>query len=243
MIENKAYDFSGRGVIEYFGVLLPFDPKIITPAIQAAISESRFEFEESKYIPEIIRPGDRVLEIGAGIGFISTLLSQQTGVESVIAVEANPQLMDYIAEVHDLNNVKEVERINTVLTNGPEDRATFYLRDDFWMGSIFAEPNPYNSSVEVPTTQFSDLLRKEKISVIVCDIEGGETVLFRDADLSGVDKIYLEVHDHVTGLASVGRLFADLAAKGFIYDPRHSEGSVILFQRVGDEDIVRPYSG
>ncbi|WP_424930124.1 FkbM family methyltransferase [Amaricoccus tamworthensis] len=243
MIETKAYDFFGRGVIEYFGVLLPFEPQIITPAIQTAIAESRFEFEESKYIPEIIRAGDRILEIGAGIGFISTLLSRQTGVERIIAVEANPLLMDYIADVHDLNNVSGVERMNTVLTNSSEKQATFYLRDDFWMGSIFPEPNPYNSSVEVPTTRFSELLWDEDINVIVCDIEGGETILFQDADLSGVDRIYLEVHDHVTGLASVGRLFADLAAKGFIYDPRHSEGSVILFQKVGDEDIVRPFSG
>jgi hypothetical protein len=41
----------------------------------------------------------------------------------------------------------------------------------------------------------------------------------------------------------VRRLFATMAGHGFVYDPRHSEGSVVLFQRLGANDIVRPYAG
>ena len=61
--------------------------------------------------------------------------------------------------------------------------------------------------------------------------------------LDGVDRIFVELHDHVTGLSGVGTLFRTLAAKGFVYDPRHSAGSVILFQRLGTRDIIRPYAG
>ncbi len=56
-----------------------------------------------------------------------------------------------------------------------------------------------------------------------------------------MDRLFLELHDHVTGMLSIGRLFATLAAKGFVYDPRHSEGSVVLFQKIGAEDLVREY--
>ena len=55
------------------------------------------------------------------------------------------------------------------------------------------------------------------------------------------DRIFVELHDHVTGLSGVGRIFSTLAQMGFVYDPRHSTGSVVLFQKVGSEDIVRPY--
>ena len=34
-----------------------------------------------------------------------------------------------------------------------------------------------------------------------------------------------------------------MADHGFVYDPRHSLGSVVLFQRLGEQDIVRPYAG
>ena len=87
------------------------------------------------------------------------------------------------------------------------------------------------------------LLRDEAIDLIVCDVEGAETVLFHGADLSAVDRIFLEMHDHVTGLSGVRGLFATMAEHGFVYDPRHSLGSVVLFQRLGAEDIVRPYAG
>jgi FkbM family methyltransferase len=190
-----------------------------------------------------VRPGDRVLEIGAGIGFISTLLSRQRRVSRVIAVEANPFLIDYMTRLHALNRVRKVRRVNAVLTNEPKSSATFYLRRDFWMGSLAAEPNPYTGTVEVPTRNLDTLLRDEAIDLIVCDVEGAETVLFENADLSGVDRIFLEMHDHVTGLSGVRGLFATLAGHGFVYDPRHSLGSVVLFQKLGAKDILRPYAG
>ena len=111
------------------------------------------------------------------------------------------------------------------------------------MGSLSPTPNEYEGTVEVPTLSLDALLRDEGIDLIVCDVEGAETVLFEGADLSGVDRIFLEMHDHVTGLSGIRRLFATMGAHGFVYDPRHSAGSVVLFQRLGAEDIVRPYQG
>jgi FkbM family methyltransferase len=224
-------------------VVIPLDPAVITPAIHRAIVAGAFEAEEARQIPHIVRPGDRVLEIGAGIGFISTLLSRQRRVSRVIAVEANPFLIDYMTRLHGCNRVRKVKRLNAVLTNDTQPSATFYLRRDFWMGSLAPAPNPYVGTVEVPTLNLDRVLRDEGIDLIVCDVEGAETVLFQGADLSGVDRIFLEMHDHVTGLSGVRGLFATMAGHGFVYDPRHSQGSVVLFQRLGPTDIVRPYAG
>ena len=110
----------------------------------------------------------------------------------MIAVEANPHLLDYMTRLHALNKVRKVRRVNAVLTNGPETSATFYLRRDFWMGSLAPAPNPYIGTVEVPTMNLDALLRDEAIDLVVCDVEGAETVLFQGADLSGVDRIFLE---------------------------------------------------
>ena len=223
------------------GVLIPDDAEVITPAIRRAILAGRFEAEEASQLATIVEPGDRVLEIGAGIGFISTLLARQPRVSRVVAVEANPRLLPYMTRLHDLNRVGKVRRINAVLTNGPERCATFYLRRDFWMGSLSPSPNPYVATVEVPTMRLDALLREEAIDLLVCDVEGAEAWLFEGADLSGVDRVWVETHDHVTGLSGVRRLFAAMAAQGLVYDPRHSLGAVVLFRRVGATDIVRPY--
>jgi FkbM family methyltransferase len=242
MIDSTAEEYTPES-LEAAGVIIPADPAVITPAIRRAILEGRFEAEEASQIPRIVRPGDRVLEIGAGIGFISTLLSRQRRVSRVVAVEANPHLIDYMSRLHACNRVRKVRRLNAVLTNEAKPTATFYLRQDFWMGSLAPTPNPYFGTVEVPTLCLDTLLRDECIDLVVCDVEGAETVLFNGADLSGVDRIFLEMHDHVTGLSGVRRLFATMAGHGFVYDPRHSLGSVVLFQRLGATDIVRPYAG
>jgi FkbM family methyltransferase len=235
---------AGRATeLQVAGVAIPPDPGIITPAIRRAMLEGRFEAEEASQIPHIVRPGDRVLEIGAGIGFISTLLARQRRVSRVVAVEANPHLLGYMARLHTRNRVRKVRRINAVLSNAPAASATFYLRRDFWMGSLMPAPNPYVATVEVPTLNLDALLRDEAIDLIVCDVEGAEAALFKGADLSGVDRMFVETHDHVTGLSGVGRLFATMAEHGFVYDPRHSLGSVVLFQRLGAKDILRPYAG
>lgn len=225
------------------GVIIPEDERVLTSPIRAAMLAGQFEAEESAQIPHIVRGGDRVLEIGAGIGFISTLLAREPRVSAVVAVEANPHLLDYMGRLHASNHVAKVRRLNAVLTNATAETATFYLRRDFWMGSLSAEPNAFIATVEVPTMNLDALLRDEAISLIVCDVEGAEADLFEHADLSGVDRIFVETHDHVTGLSGVRRLFETMQAQGFVYDPRHSTGSVVLFQRLGDADIVRPYAG
>lgn len=243
MVESYYIELAPEACNTVAGVVIPLDPAIITPVIHRAMAEGRFETEEAAQIPAIVKPGDRVLEIGADIGFISTLLSRQSRVAKVIAVEANPRLMDYMERLHDLNGVRKVERRNTVLTNQSQGHATFYLRRDFWMGSLMPGPNPYLDTVEVQTTNLDALLRDEGIDLIVCDIEGAETMLFEDADLTGVDRLFVELHDHVTGLSGVGCLFVAMARHGFVYDPRHSAGSVVLFQKVGPGDVLRPYAG
>ena len=226
--------------LEAEGVLIPFDPAIITPAIKHAIESGYFEAEEAAQLPHIVKPEDIVLDIGAGIGFISTLIARRA--ERVISVEANPDLLPFMAALHALNSVKNVSRINAVLGDVEAGLATFYQRNDFWMGSLSKGPNPYKSTVKVPYMALSALLKKEQVSLIVCDIEGAEAFLFNRADLADVDRVYLELHDHITGLKGVADVFAALAAQGLAYDPRYSSGAIVLFRRITQNEVLRPYA-
>ncbi|MCF6304193.1 MAG: FkbM family methyltransferase [Rhodobacteraceae bacterium] len=228
--------------LETCNVRIPFDRRIITPPIEQAILADQFEAEEAAQIPLIVQEGDTVLDIGAGIGFISTLLARQSGVKQVISVEANPDLMPFMESLHLVNNVHNIERVNAVLTNCGADSMAFYQRNDFWMGSLMAGPNPYERKIEVATKNLNALLRDRAVDLIVCDIEGAEAMIFADADLAGVDRIYLELHDHITGLCGVKSVFDQLSSKGFAFDPRHSNGAIVLFRRVQKHEVLRPYA-
>ncbi len=229
-------------ILETCNVRIPFDPRIITPPIEQAILDNLFEAEEAAQIPYIVEPGDTVLDIGAGIGFISTILARQNGVKKVISVEANPDLLPFMEALHNLNNIHNIERLNVILTNENTPEMTFFKRQDFWMGSLMEGPNPFESKVDVITQNFNSFLKTNEVDLIVCDIEGAETMIFADADLSGVDRIYLELHDHITGLCGVKSVFDQLSAQGFAFDPRYSSGAIVLFRRVQENEKLRPYA-
>lgn len=230
-------------VLETFGVRIPYESDVITPAIELAIIAGRFEAEEAINIPDIIEPDDVVLEIGAGIGFISTLLDRECSVKRVVAVEANPALMPYMAWLHELNGVTKVDRVNAVLSTDGSRSRRFYRRRDFWMGSLSEGPNPYTEVIDVPVRDMNQILRDNAVTAIVCDVEGAESSLFVGADLSNVTRIYLELHDHITGLSGISQTFAELGSKGFAYDPRVSSRSIVLFRKVVPNETLRPYCG
>ena len=112
MVAILRQDAVSEVPLQSHGVSIPYAAHIITPAIEAAILTNRFEAEEAAELPGILTAGERVLEIGAGIGFISTLLDRDARVDKIYAFEANPGLMDYMARLHAKNGVKKVERRN-----------------------------------------------------------------------------------------------------------------------------------
>ncbi|MCL5777044.1 FkbM family methyltransferase [Limibaculum sp. FT325] len=235
-----------RDCVECHGVAIPLDTplarRVITPPILAAILSGRYEANEARFLGEIVEPGDRVLEIGAGIGVISTLLARRPEVAHIVAVEANPRLIPMIRAVHAQNGVEGVTLLNTILGRGAGS-APFYLRRDFWMSSLSPGPEPYDERIEVGMSDLGALLRRERISLVICDVEGAETGLFSGTDLAGVDRVYMELHDHLTGMSGIARVFGDMAAQGLAYDPRGSSGQVVLFRRLRADEVLRPYRG
>ena len=219
-------------VIETQGIRVPFVPAIITPKIERPMRNSRYEGGECATLRRVLRPGDRVLELGAGVGLISTVAAQVPGVERVVSVEANPDLLPLIAETHRLNGVTTVDLRNGVIA--PEDGGTsaFYLRADFWASSMEPASRPYARVVEVARIGLSPLLAEVHPTVIVCDIEGGELGLFDAADLSGVRQIVLELHPKVYGEEGLARIAGVLAAKGLVLAKDNPPGSSVqLFER------------
>jgi hypothetical protein len=58
------------------------------------------------------------------------------------------------------------------------------------------------------------------------------------AELRGIERIFLELHDHLYGLAGIRDITHALAAKGYAYDPRGSRGPCVLFTK---DDGPRKY--
>ncbi|WP_170342222.1 FkbM family methyltransferase [Ruegeria arenilitoris] len=215
------------------GVQIPDDPQIITPQVKRSILAGRYERDEVGGLPKFIQADDRVVELGAGIGFISTFLYTQLGVSKLTCIEANPSLCEFIGRVHRANDATGLNVLNTVAVGASEvaGKSRFYLREPFWSSSLDPEPE-YKKSIEVDKIPLSDVLRETRANVLIVDIEGGERTLFDDIDLVGIQKIYLEVHTRKIGLRGIQSCFDSLSALGFAYDQRVSCGGSVLFRRV-----------
>lgn len=217
-------------VITHKGVRLPIDRTIMSKNIVDSIEKGRYEHKESAELQRMIEIGERILELGAGLGFISTLCKRNILTEAVRSFEANPLLIPLIRQVHTLNQVTGIEIENAVLLNGREEGTIpFYVRRDFWASSLSPKPFGYEKVIDVPARSFNAEIESFRPSMIICDIEGGELDLFLNANLSGVRKVYIEVHQNVLGRRGMKALFDAFSARNFHYDQWHSSGSVVLF--------------
>lgn len=171
-----------------------------------------YETDELSVLSKLLDKDDRVIDIGAGIGFISAYIAKQLGPSgSIECFEANPQLIHHIRQTHQLNGV-EVPVHNRIL--GQQDgEMDFYISPQFWASSL--KPIDGVEPVKVPTVSFQLFLDEFKPSMLVVDIEGGEIELFDKIDLRSVKKICIEVHPNITGYRLMNEMLGQLNLKGF----------------------------
>jgi FkbM family methyltransferase len=168
-----------------------------------------------------LAPDDVVLEIGAGIGFISALCAKRVGSERVTAVEANPALLPRIRATWARNGVAPTLVFGVLAREGGE--AELWVADEF-VASAAQAPRAASAqagaaaraenSVRVPQLAVGELMARVRPSCLVIDIEGGEAELLPAIDWRGVRKLVLEVHPHRIGGPRVRELIELLAAQG-----------------------------
>lgn len=218
--------------LECRGVKFPENEQIISPRVRESILAGRYEGKEATQVEKLLKDGDRVLEIGGGLGFISTIAARDPKTEDVLCYEADPRLIKYIKSVHTMNGVKATVRNAALTTDLSQKELTFFVRKDFWGSSFSKSAGEYESTAIIPTQSFNEVVEQFKPTFIVCDIEGAELDLFFNASLFGVTRVLMEIHSRVLGRLGVKKLFDAMSARDFHYDEFHSHGSVVLFSHV-----------
>jgi FkbM family methyltransferase len=231
-MKRAVISFERLKTIAIRGVLIPDDFTILSPLIRSAIVEGWYEAPEADQVEKITNPDDRVLEIGTGIGFISALLSRKTA-HQILSYEANPQLIDFIRLVHEINGVENVTVVNAALTNGnSQSQIQLFVAQNFWASSTTSKPSKYVATLEVKAESLSHVVANFHPTMIVCDIEGGEFDLFFDIHLHGVKKILLEIHSSKVAPQKINRLFRSMCENNFVYDERFSTHKILTFQHM-----------
>ncbi len=223
--------------IQTYGIRVPVVAPIINDRMRGVIESGRYERNEVRLLERIVTPDDRVLELGAGVGVVSTAAARKIGADRVTTIEANPDLIPLIRETHRLNAVEGIRLIHGVGLSAPEvPELPFYLRENFWASSLDWRRQDRRATglrtVSVPTIDLNSLMAEVAPTILVMDIEGGELELLDALDLRSVRAVIMEFHPRVYGQAGVSRIFDNLRIAGLAYDPMQSRGgTVVVFTR------------
>jgi len=194
----------------------------------------KYETPEILGLAQVVRPGDRVLELGAGLGIITALAARAAAPGGrVLAFEANPTLLK---DTHDFwaeNNIDNVELRHAVLV--PENAGTrmFHLAASFAESSLLT-PDAKNDqgAVEVPAERLGDVIADFQPDVLLCDIEGAEAELIPALEAPGLRAAVIEFHPDRLPRRDVAEIYDALIRQGLYPEPTAPGGTVVIFTRV-----------
>ena len=197
------------------------------------VTRGDYEKPELDALMALLKPEDRLLELGCGMGLVSGTVAKKYPLLQVQTYEANPSLLPVIHELHKMNDIRNVSVNNAVLVNSKTSGLRdFYLHKSFAVGSLVPPSITAVSTIQVDETDVRAVLSSFKPDVLLCDIEGGEAELFPGLDLSGLRAVIVELHPLVIGRRAEALIYDALAASGLYPRIELCSGTVVAFEAV-----------
>ena len=200
--------------------------------ILRAILKGWYEGGEIKLINNFIKPGDRVLEMGSGLGITTMAVAKRVGSENVFPHELNPYLIEWSKFNFDRNGfdiaIQQCALMARAVNNS--EKIDFHIHKNFWGSSLMHRPGTIET-IEVPTAALEQAIEQYSVNTLLIDIEGAETDLLTQADLSGIDKIIMEIHYEIAGRQPTDAMTRHLVNSGFSVDLHNTSGGIVALYR------------
>ncbi len=232
-MDGSAIPTSDFKMVKSRGILVPRDPAVMTAKLRRKLRMDAYEAKEAQAAMRCVSAGDTVIELGGGIGFISTLIAKKRDVAAVHSFEANPHLAPFHAQMHAANGVTTVTTHNAILAARKGKPQPFYVREDFLASSLEEEVNgmPVKSVEEVEVLGLNAVFNELKPDILICDIEGAEADLLPNLKYDRLRGAIIELHPQWIGPRGVRRVFDAMHANGLTYYPQWSDQKVVCFRK------------
>lgn len=219
---------------EVEGLNLSVPDSILNDRIAAKLASGGYEADEARAAAMRLRPGQRVLELGAGIGYIASICARITGPQNVTSVEANPGMLPVIRANLERNGFGAVTLLHGAVGGMAGETAplAFDAAQSFWAARIADETTALDRMVEVPYLGLNDLMTQARPHVVIMDIEGAEQHLFDHPWPDHVRSVMMELHPTRYPDTVIQRIVDCMSVSGLTYDPGPSRGRILCFRRV-----------
>ena len=220
---------SRDGIVTLRGLRLDISHPQVSDRIRLHILRGSYESHEARLISKYLRRGDRVLELGAGMGYATMLSARIVGGQSVFAYEANPALEVLLKRNFELNGLSP--NLEIALLGESDGSETFYVTDDFFSSSSIPEMG--GTPIEVPRKDINSVLAQHRPNVLIVDIEGGEVNLSKIVNSDNIRLLIIECHPSMVGFSEIQEMINRFEEQGFRSRRYGDEGAV--FQYVGEK--------
>ena len=219
---------------EINGVRLDVPDAILNDKIAAKLASGGYEAHEAAALQGRLRAGHRVLELGAGVGYIASLAGAITGGENVVTVEANPDMIPVIRANLDRNGHHAARLIHGAVTGleEAEEEIAFERKKSFWSARLAGIDSDPEAVVSVPMIQLHGLLAEHRPHLVIMDIEGAEAQLFERKWPRYVRSVMMELHPRQYPDTVIKKIVDCMSASGLTYDPGTSRGRILGFRRI-----------
>lgn len=219
-----------RSIISIEGVRLRVG-RHMSRRVERALSKGRYEREELRVLGAVLAAHDVVLEVGAGLGLVSSYCAKRIGSDRVFAFEADPELEPCIRETYELNGVEPALEMCAVTAHSGR---VVLNRDKHLVSSSVVRRRVGAQPVEVSGKALNYVVGKVRPTLLVINADGAEPELFEGAELPTVRTIVLQVPELVIGMDGTERIQAQLGDLGFEVDQRFSSPEHLVLRRTQD---------
>lgn len=209
------------------GIRMIVDPSRVGFRTVKALYHGDYEAPERLILQKIIKPGDKILEAGAGMGLISLTMARIVGAKNVVSYEPMPVAYALLVDNASLNNLEIGHRPRALAARS--GKISFYVDTNIVASSLFSRAA--STHIEVNADGIEEELQATRPNTLVLDIEGAEVELIKSCSFGGIEKIIMEVHPHIVGEQAIGSMVESLYATGFRENAALSFGRVMTFLR------------
>lgn len=231
---NDATPGPDRPVIgTYHDIIIPAGPHLRRGIVDSILA-GRYERNEIALGLACIKPGARILELGAGAGIVGAILARHCKPAAMVSVEANPRLIPHIRRLHEVNGLTDQINLRHCIVSSAPDApktVTFHLRKNFLGSALTADPDGLSEAVEVPVVPYARLTRNFAHDTIMMDIEGAELDFLRHAKLGHINTFVAEFHRRIFGREGIQECRHLLRRAGLVLDTDLTHADVHVFQR------------
>lgn len=222
------------------------------PVVSGAIFFNVYEKSEIKFIKSICMKGMNILDIGANIGYYTTLFSKEAGNDGlVLAIEPDTESYKYLSKNISSCKYKNVLSFPVAASDIKKKLPLFISKENRGDNRLYKN-NQKRDYIMVDCLTVDELLKENKISsldFIKIDVQGYEPKVFKGMQniINSSKKLTLLTEFWPRGILQAGenpKYFLTMLRKmRFELYELKQNGSLILLKHDKDNEFIEKYQG